>query len=77
MFFLTDSDVVLMVNPRTDDKQRAARSVTIGLVNANTAAHITVLDKLPGKVNYFYGNTPKHWHTNIPIYEMKPFFCPC
>ena len=71
--FLTDSEVVLVVNPSTANKQRAARSVTIGLVNANTASHITGLDKLPGKVNYFYGNTPKHWHTNIPIYERVKY----
>ena len=71
--FLTNSDVVLVVNPGATDKQRAARSVTIALVNGNTASRITGLDELPGKVNYFYGNTPKNWHTDVPIYERVKY----
>ncbi len=27
------------------------------------------VDPLPGKANYFIGNNPKQWHTNIPTYS--------
>ena len=71
--FLTDRDAVLVVNSGATGKQRTARSVTIAAVNGNTAARMTGLDKLPGKVNYFYGDTPKHWHTDVPIYERVKY----
>ncbi|MFZ3216977.1 MAG: SBBP repeat-containing protein [Candidatus Acidiferrales bacterium] len=36
---------------------------------ANPAAEIAGTKQLPGKVNYFVGNDPKKWHTDIPSYE--------
>jgi len=39
------------------------------LVGANPHVRIEGVDKLPGKVNYFAGNDPKKWHTDIPMYE--------
>jgi len=71
--FLTDSDAVLVVNSGPPGKQQLARSVTIAAVNGNTAAGMTGLDKLPGKVNYFYGGNPKHWHTDVPIYQRVKY----
>ncbi|MGI9321226.1 MAG: SBBP repeat-containing protein, partial [Thiogranum sp.] len=71
--FLTDSDAVLVVKSGTPGKQQLARSVTIAAVNGNTAAGMTGLDKLPGKVNYFYGDNPKHWHTDVPIYQRVKY----
>ncbi len=38
------------------------------LVGANTAAAVTGAEELPGKSNYFIGNDPKKWHTNVPNY---------
>ncbi len=38
------------------------------LVGANAKAPASGLDKLPGKVNYFIGNDPSKWRTNIPIF---------
>ena len=38
------------------------------LVGANPAAQVTGLEKLPGKSNYFIGNDPKKWRTNVPTY---------
>jgi len=31
------------------------------------------LEPLPGTVNYFIGNDPKKWHTNIPTYAKVPY----
>jgi hypothetical protein len=36
---------------------------------ANPAAEIAGTKQLPGKINYFIGNDPKKWHTDVPSYE--------
>src|SRR6266850_3198159 len=38
------------------------------LVGANPAPKISGVDELPGKTNYFIGNDPKKWRTNVPTY---------
>ncbi len=38
------------------------------LVAANPSPQVTGLDELPGKSNYFLGNDPKQWRTNVPTY---------
>jgi len=35
------------------------------LVNTNPKTEISGQDELPGKSNYFIGNDPKKWHTNV------------
>jgi Beta-propeller repeat len=36
---------------------------------ANPAAEIVGAKSLPGKTNYFVGNDPKKWHTDVPSFE--------
>jgi hypothetical protein len=53
-----------------------ARRMTVlrmGLEGANLAAKISGIDPLPGKVNYFLGNKPEHWRTNIPTYSRVEY----
>ena len=38
----------------------------IKLVGANPQAHMAGVEELPGKVNYFIGNDPTQWRTNVP-----------
>jgi hypothetical protein len=38
------------------------------IVGANPAARPVGRDELPGKVNYFIGNDPSKWHTNVPTF---------
>ena len=38
------------------------------LLHANQNATVTGVNELPGKVNYFLGNDPKNWRTNVPTY---------
>jgi hypothetical protein len=38
------------------------------LVDANAQAKVSGLEELPGKSNYFIGNDPKKWRTNVPNY---------
>jgi hypothetical protein len=49
---------------------RAPATLRLSLVGANTNAAATGENELPGKVNYFLGNDPKKWHTNVPTYAQ-------
>jgi hypothetical protein len=40
------------------------------LVGAKSRANVTGLKQLPGKSNYFIGNDPKKWHTQVPTYAQ-------
>ncbi|HMD83519.1 MAG TPA: SBBP repeat-containing protein [Terriglobia bacterium] len=52
-----------------DDGQRTTDAVLrLQLVGANPGARVTGADELPGKANYFIGNDPGKWHTDIPTY---------
>jgi hypothetical protein len=42
--------------------------VRLRLVGAKPGAAVTASDELLGKVNYFIGNDPKKWRTNLPTY---------
>jgi beta-propeller repeat-containing protein len=42
--------------------------VRMQIVGGNPASPASGLDQLPGKVNYFLGNDPSQWHTNIPTF---------
>jgi hypothetical protein len=49
--------------PKTTDAVLRMR-----LVGANAGAKVTGLEELAGKSNYFIGNDPKKWRTNLPNY---------
>src|SRR6202453_1583801 len=48
-----------------DHRKSRSSAVRMRLVNGNADATVTAADPLPGKSNYFIGNDPKNWHTNI------------
>ena len=43
------------------------------LRNANPAAKVTGMDELAGKTNYFIGNDPTKWRTNVPTYAKVKY----
>src|SRR5450631_1319526 len=43
-------------------------AVRLQLVASNTSAKAVGVDPLPGKSNYFIGNDPSKWHTDVPTY---------
>jgi len=47
--------------------------VRMKLVGANSQPQITGLEKLPGKSNYFIGNDPAKWRTNVPTYAKVKY----
>jgi hypothetical protein len=57
--------------PGAAAEQAAPASVlSMQLVGASTAPQVVGLDQLPGTSNYFIGNDPSQWHTNIPNYAQ-------
>ena len=49
-------------------RDQAQKVLRMKLVEANLTASIEGLDQLPGKSNYFIGNDPIKWRTNIPTF---------
>jgi hypothetical protein len=43
------------------------------LAGANPAPRVTGAEELPGKTNYFIGNNPAQWRTNVPTYAKVKY----
>ena len=58
----------------TDNGRRTTNSVLrLKLLNANQHATVTGVNELPGKVNYFLGNDPRKWRSNVPTYGQVTY----
>ena len=68
--FLTPTEAVLALSPRPTEGEGQGEGAILRMrfVGANLKTRVEGLEKLPGIVNYFIGNDPKKWRTNIPIY---------
>jgi hypothetical protein len=55
---------------KSEDKTEVLR---MKLRNANPAAKVTGVDELPGTSNYFIGNDPAKWRTNVPTYAKVKY----
>ncbi|MGB2898763.1 MAG: SBBP repeat-containing protein, partial [Candidatus Acidiferrum sp.] len=53
---------------RKERKNTAHSTLRMKLVGANVATVVEGLEPLPGKSNYFIGNDPAKWRTDIPTY---------
>ena len=54
----------------SDQEEDASLTVVrLGFEGASPSSEITGGEKLTGIVNYFIGNDPDRWHTNIPTYQ--------
>lgn len=60
--FLTSAEVILALSGNRDETLRTT------FVGANSEAELEPLNELPGKSNYFVGNDPKQWRTNVTNY---------
>jgi uncharacterized protein (TIGR03437 family) len=56
-----------------DEKSEEAAVLRMKLVGANVSARIEGADELPGKSNYFIGNDPAKWRTNVPTYAKVKY----
>ena len=69
---LTSLDRALVKGSEVEDSRSSKETrqavLRMGLVGANPVPTISGLDALPGKANYFIGNDPRHWRTDVPTY---------
>jgi hypothetical protein len=81
-FSLRPSPLALSHLRKMNDAEPAARdtketttetALTMRLVGANPRATVTGTDELSGKTNYFIGNDPKKWRTNVPTYSRVKY----
>ncbi|MGD0222420.1 MAG: SBBP repeat-containing protein [Terriglobia bacterium] len=54
-------------------KYQPPQVMRMRLVGGNTKGRAVGLDKLPGRSNYFIGNDPKKWRTNVPTYAQVTY----
>jgi hypothetical protein len=59
--------------PVPNPESQAPAMLRLKLVGANPHAKVTGMDELPGKSNYFIGNDPKKWRTNVPNYAKVKY----
>jgi hypothetical protein len=66
--FLTPDSAVLSLQ-----RERAASVLRMKLLGANRNPAISGTDALPGKSNYFVGNDPSKWRTDVPNYAKVQY----
>jgi hypothetical protein len=86
--FLTPSEAVLALRTGQAERDRkmtdpvhrsripsssAYSTVRMTFESANAEADVVGLDQLPGIVNYFIGDDPSQWRTNIPTYQKVAY----
>src|SRR5438874_8317476 len=64
--FLTENDAVI----KLQDRQGDGAVLRLNVANANEHAEIAARDQLAGKANYFFGNDPTKWRTNVPMFSQ-------
>lgn len=70
--FLTSDEAVLRLRSR-QNKNAGESVLRIRLLGANGNAADEGLEEMPGKANYFIGNDPAKWRSNIPTYARANY----
>jgi hypothetical protein len=55
-------------SPIANHEPLVSTALRMQLVGANSSAKVAGVDELPGKSNYFHGNDPQKWRTNVSNY---------
>ncbi|MFZ1932023.1 MAG: SBBP repeat-containing protein, partial [Candidatus Sulfotelmatobacter sp.] len=55
------------------EKEKAPAVVRMRLIGENSSAQITAANQLPGKSNYYLGNDPQKWQTNVSQYARVAY----
>jgi hypothetical protein len=60
---------------RTAEKQKNVKRTVLrtSLLGANHESRMVGQEELPGKANYFIGNDPAKWRTNVPTYAKVQY----
>jgi hypothetical protein len=64
--------VTKVSEPQSANMQQS-ETVRMRLVEANASARLVGLDELESKSNYFIGNDPKKWLTDVPTYSRVKY----
>ena len=59
--------------PEKAQPKPSTRVLSMKIEGVNPSATAHALDRLPGVSNYFIGNDPRRWHSNIPTYKKVQF----
>lgn len=71
LYLTSDRTILKLANSHKNVEPtdpRTQSTLSMSLKGADPGS-IVGADPLPGKANYFIGNDPKQWHTNVPTYE--------
>ncbi|MBV9958479.1 MAG: SBBP repeat-containing protein, partial [Acidobacteria bacterium] len=71
--FLTSSEAVLSLKKEQRENTQENAVLRIGLDKSNPAPEITAQNELPGKSNYFSGQSPQNWHTDVPTFARVQY----
>ena len=79
--FLTATEAVLSLRKPTAAKTNETEDsgdttgvvLRMRLVGANPSPRVSGLKQLPGRSNYFLGNDPSKWRTNVPTYAKVQY----
>ena len=72
--FLTGNEAVLSLEKRGENEKQNKRSVVrMQFPGANKAPRSSGSGETAGKSNYFIGNDPEKWQTNVPNFEKIKF----
>jgi hypothetical protein len=66
--FLTSTEAVLTLHSAVSHQHLASAVLRMRLVGANAKTEALGQDELPGKSNYFIGNDPKRWRSDVHQY---------
>ena len=69
--FLTSNEAVLRF--QNQQKSSEASTLRLSLNDANPKPRVDGVSELPGKTNYFLGDDPKKWRTEIPTYAKVKY----
>ncbi len=73
--FLTPTALVLRVREGARGPNAPAKSAVVRIQTrgSNPRVRVTGLDPLPGRTNYFIGNDPAKWRTNVPSFARVKY----
>ena len=72
--FLTPTEAALaLIKSPADAAPSKGTLLRMKLVGAAPQPPVSGLEELPGKVNYFIGNDPLQWRTNVPTYAKVKY----
>ena len=66
--YLTDDAIWVTLHPSVQDGKCSGMTLKLSFPGANPHLTMQPLKRLATSVNYFLGNDPAKWHTNVPVY---------